>query len=453
MGSTSQYLMAKNVLRAILLFPIVALGYTIISRPDRTVAELLLEGSSTFYLFLLATGSVSLKYRRQLGDRVDRKFFRERYDQERILLELIDNVKECDSLLEISRLVCSEVGAALHPGSMYVFYRDLERPDFALSYSSGFEGHGLRIPEDSELLRLMQRRSRPLEVGAGRVARRSDLPETEQAWLDELSAHLIVPMHGSGLRLAGLLLFGEKRSEEPYSASDKRLLQAIAGQVAVVCENLRLKERVDRDSRMRHDVLAHLDQEQVNLVKECPTCGTCFDRSEDVCAHDQSELILTLPVERTIEDRYRLERVLGKGAMGAVYEATDSRLSRRVAIKITRGQLFGRQTALRRFEREARASANLNHPSIIPVYDYGRTGPDGAFLVMELIQGVTLRAELQRRGSIDPRVVADRFDQVLDALSRGTQLRHHPPRPQAREHDDRAAVHARLGRQRLAAGC
>ena len=59
--------------------------------------------------------------------------------------------------------------------------------------------------------------------------------------------------------------------------------------------------------------------------------------------------------------------------MGSVYQATDLRLGRPVAIKIMIGSLFGDQTAVRRFEREARASAKLNHPNIVSVYDYGRT--------------------------------------------------------------------------------
>ncbi len=427
-----QYLLARNVLRAILLLPIIGLVYTIVSNPDRTVAQLFVDRSSTFYLFLLVTGSVSLRYRRELGDWVDRKFFRDKYDQERILLELIENVKECDSLAAISELVCSDVVAALHPKTMYVFYRDPQRPDFALGHSSGGEGRSLRISERSDLLRFVEGQSRPFELGADRLAQGNGLAKSERAWLEELGVDLIVPMQGSVLPLAGLLLLGEKNSEEPYSDNNKKLLQSIADHVAVVCENLWLKHRVDRDSQMRSEVLAHLQKERVNLVKECPTCGTCFDRSENVCSRDQSELILTLPVERIIEDRYRLERVLGKGGMGAVYEATDRRLSRRVAVKIMKGHLFGQRGALRRFEREARACANLNHPNIIAVYDYGTIGTDGAFLVMELIQGVTLRAELRPNVNIDPNVAAEWFDQILDGLSaaHGSGIIHRDLKPE-----------------------
>jgi serine/threonine protein kinase len=109
------------------------------------------------------------------------------------------------------------------------------------------------------------------------------------------------------------------------------------------------------------------------------TLADCYDSTSDACTKDQRELTLSLPVERTIDTKYRLEKMIGRGGMGAVYEATDLRLNRRIAIKIMLGNMFGDRVALRRFEREAQASARLNHPNIISVYDYG------AFERMELI--------------------------------------------------------------------
>jgi hypothetical protein len=347
-------------------------------------------------------------------DALDRRFFREAYDRDRILLELIESVKESSSLREISALVSAEIGTALHPESVHVFYREPNRPDFSVGSSSS-GAHLPAIREDSALVRALGRRSTPLEVSASNAG--SELSDSERAWLEDLHVDLVVPIKGPVLSLAGLILLGHKKSEEPYSPTDKTLLQAIAGQVAVLCENLWLHDRVGRDSRVRRDVLAHLEKQHVNLVKECPACGRCFDRSDEVCPDDRSELSLTLPVERVLEDRYRLERVLGRGGMGAVYEAKDTRLSRPVAIKIMTGHLFGQPKALRRFEREAQASANLNHPNIIDVHDYGRIGDDGAFLVMELIRGTTMRSRLERHGRIAPSVAAEWFDQVLDGLT------------------------------------
>jgi serine/threonine protein kinase len=164
-------------------------------------------------------------------------------------------------------------------------------------------------------------------------------------------------------------------------------------------------------------VLARFEDQQINLVKECPACGVCYDSSSDVCINDQRELTLSLPVERIIDNKYRLEKLIGRGGMGAVYEATDLRLNRRVAIKILLGNMFGDRTALRRFEREAQASARLNHPNIISVYDYGGIRTDGAYLVMELVRGTTLRSELRRLGRLDPHTAAVWFTQLFEGVN------------------------------------
>jgi len=407
-----QYLFAKQVLRVILALPLAALVWTIIVNRDLPLTVILT--SNPFLLLLIAAVGLSLKFRRQLTQWIDRRFFREAYSQEQILLNLIEKIKELDSMPEISRLVSKEVEAAMHPERVYVFYRGEERHDLTLGYSSGGQSHDLRITEESELLRLMERHRTAQDFP---LPPHSGLPEDEIAWLTGLGVNLIVPMSGADGRMAGLLLLGEKKSEEPYTPNDRKLLQAITSQMAVVYENVWLKEHASREQKIKHEVLARFEDQQINLVKECPACGACYDSSSDVCINDQRELTLSLPVERIIDNKYRLEKLIGRGGMGAVYEATDLRLNRRVAIKIMLGNMFGDRTALRRFEREAQASARLNHPNIISVYDYGGIRTDGAYLVMELVRGTTLRSEIRRLGRLDPHTAAAWLTQLLDGVN------------------------------------
>jgi hypothetical protein len=98
-----------------------------------------------------------------------------------------------------------------------------------------------------------------------------------------------------------------------------------------------------------------------------------------------------------IADRYVLERELGAGGMGVVYCARDERLDRQVAVKLLPAPAVGDEQARKRLMREARAAAGLEHPGIVHVYDVGETGDGGAFLVMELVKGRTLRAHLEQR--------------------------------------------------------
>lgn len=406
-----QYLLAKNVLQLMFALPLIALAYTIISNRNQTISDIV--SHNPVYLSLIAIAGVGLRFRRQLKDRIDRNFFREAYNQERILLGLVDEIKELNSMSEISKLVSNEIDSALHPHKIYAFYREEERRNLTLGYSSGGTSQVVHIPETSYLLRNMETLASVQEYPFSHDA---NLPPKETEWLDQLDINLIVPMCGIDQRPIGLLLLGEKKSEEPYSATDRRLLQAIAREMAIVYENALLKARVGKEQRIKREVLARFEEQNINLVKECPSCGTCFDSSCEICDKDASELSLSMPVERTIEGKYRLERLIGKGGMGAVYQATDLRLDRKVAIKIMLGSMFGDPLALRRFEREARTSARLNHANIIAIYDYGAIGSEGAYLVMELIPGTTLRSELTLKGMIDPLTAAEYFDQILEGV-------------------------------------
>src|SRR5882762_2134282 len=116
--------------------------------------------------------------------------------------------------------------------------------------------------------------------------------------------------------------------------------------------------------------------------------------------------------------RYQLERVLGKGAMGIVYEALDPKLHRKVAIKTILISQLDEETAKdfsMRFVREAHAVARLNHPNIVQVYDFGEEG-DIAYLVMEFIRGNELKSTLTTGQLFDRKECVRIMCELLDAL-------------------------------------
>lgn len=408
-----KYLLARNVLPVILLLPVIGLILPVVRNPNRTISELFFQSSMYLNLILLALLGLGLKYRVQVRSWVDRKFFREAYNQERILRELIGRIKELDSISEISKLVSHEVESALHPNCLRVFYREKERSDLTLGYSSGAGTSEIRLRDTARILRILEDNRRPMDFPfSGSL----NLPAEEREWLEQLETHLIVPITGGRHRLMGLVLLGEKKSEEPYTRTDRNLLEGIAAQMGVVYERSWLQDQVGEEQRIKRDVLAHLDQRSLNLLKECPRCGLCFDSDARLCAADGIELTMTLPVDRTMDGKYRLDRRIGRGGMGAVYEGTDLRLDRKIAVKIMIGSLFGNRAALRRFEREARAAAMLNHVNIVAIHDFGMIGQDGAYLVMERVYGSTWREELERRGALLPSHAAEWFSQLLAGL-------------------------------------
>ena len=100
--------------------------------------------------------------------------------------------------------------------------------------------------------------------------------------------------------------------------------------------------------------------------------------------------------------RYRIERRLGRGGMGEVYVAEDTRLGRQVAIKVLRSEVGRSKEACRRFEREARATANIVSDHVVTIFDFGWGPDERPYLVMEYLAGQTVRSLLDNEGPLAP---------------------------------------------------
>ncbi|TMK89945.1 MAG: serine/threonine protein kinase [Actinobacteria bacterium] len=107
------------------------------------------------------------------------------------------------------------------------------------------------------------------------------------------------------------------------------------------------------------------------------------------------------PLPTVLVERYRLDRSLGNGGMGEVFEATDLTLHRSVAVKLMSPSLVQDEPARARFLREARALAQVNSPNVVAVYDAGEDA-ERPYLVMEFVEGTTLERELVGSGRVEP---------------------------------------------------
>jgi serine/threonine protein kinase len=114
------------------------------------------------------------------------------------------------------------------------------------------------------------------------------------------------------------------------------------------------------------------------------------------------------------DGRYRAVRRIDAGGMGEIWEADDTLLGRRVAIKVLAEELAGDRVAVRRFRREARATAKLDHPNVIRVFDF--VDGEAPFLVLELLEGQTLADRLRRDGALPPAEAARIAAAVADGL-------------------------------------
>lgn len=128
---------------------------------------------------------------------------------------------------------------------------------------------------------------------------------------------------------------------------------------------------------------------------------------------------LTQLVGRVLDEKYRIDKELGSGGMGAVYLATHLGTERPVAVKVIAPQFMKRDEFVERFRREARAAGRLRHPNVVDVTDFGfaRVGSERvAYLVMEYLDGCTLDEILAEEPGLPVGWVVDILEQTCSAV-------------------------------------
>ncbi len=404
-----QYLLAKNVLRLILFAPGLIVLLQILRQPNESIFDLVFKSSWRFYLLVMGTAAFSLRYRHQLSRWLDRRFFRVALQEEEAWVALAESMKMAATENEIAAAVAHQIEIALCVEGLHIFFRSASDGRLHTAFSSSG-----RDPQ--KLCKQLDGNREGALAGSSVFT----VFETDSGGADpfeQTEELLVVPLPGNDGKSLGAFVLGPKKSEQPYSRRERELLQAVAAQVVMACEVLQLKRSIDQESRQRIAVLGRLDRENIRLLNECLTCGDCYDSSLRQCPTDGTLLELTLPVERVIVGRYRLDRRLGAGGMGVVYKALDGRLDKIVAVKIMTGELFGNRRALLRFKREAQAVASLRHPNIVGVHDFGELPAGGAFLVMDLVTGHSWRKQMRFANTLAPERVASWIEDLCAGVA------------------------------------
>jgi predicted Ser/Thr protein kinase len=382
-----QYALAKGTLFALMSLPVVGLIVFFYAHRDDSLA-VLLTGTPAVYLLLILPLIAMIHYRKRLLERLDRRFFREQYDARRLLLHVVSIIRGGSDMLVLSRAALDEIEKALHPKHISLWQLDPEGKDLHRGFYRG-EGAPFEVvplSATSTLASLLITDDEPLDV-YDRAARTllQRLPDNEREWLRQCDAYLIVPLLIEK-RLAGLMILGERKSEEPYSREDRELLRMLGAQLALTLDYTRLKQS---PSLVWSPAPVHAFTSDV--LQLCPKCGRCYAPDASKCELDEQALVPESGVPRVIEDKYIVTKLLGRGGMGSVYLATQKRLNRPVAIKVLLSHLVGSSSMRSRFEREARIVARLRHPAIVTIHDFGVLPSGHAYLVMEYLDGETLR--------------------------------------------------------------
>jgi predicted Ser/Thr protein kinase len=404
-----QYALARRTLSVLVALPVAVLAFSLISERDRPLGAIVFE-RPWFYAVSLGLAALGFRYRDQAQRWLDRRFFRAEYDAREILIALANRVPYEQDASKLVALVLGQIDSALHPSAIAV----LAGSESQLDVVSTLRVTPPPLRSDSALATLLRWSDEPLEVfvddersPAGR------LPPADRAWLSATGLTLLVPIlagTGEARTLEGVIALGTKRSEEPYTPEDRRLLSGIAAQLSVAHDLSKLRKRASTGlpravatPTATPSMVAGTTEPGAPSLAMCPVCRRCFDLDAlrgrggpAQCPDDGSELQPVLGMIPVVDGKYRVDAVIGRGGMGAVFRARDLRLTRDVALKVVRADMVADAEARARFEREAQIVARLQHPAVVTVFDYGHLPNGAAFLVMEYVAGEDLRHLLKR---------------------------------------------------------
>jgi serine/threonine-protein kinase len=158
----------------------------------------------------------------------------------------------------------------------------------------------------------------------------------------------------------------------------------------------------------------------------CPQCGRHYAQGITLCPEDATPLradetvmdfVVRDPlVGQVLDEKYRLDERLGEGGMGTVYRATHLLIDRPVALKVLHTRFVEDEAAKHRFRREARAAGRLQHPNAVAVTDFGQTSDGYVYIVMELLEGRTLRDVLAQDAPLSNERAVSLMLQVASAV-------------------------------------
>lgn len=153
-------------------------------------------------------------------------------------------------------------------------------------------------------------------------------------------------------------------------------------------------------------------------MKSCPRCGNEYADTTTLCPSDGTVLQSTSDelIGQTLADKYRIEELISEGGMGAVYRGTHILMDKKVAVKVLRPSLAADDTIVARFSREAKAASRIAHPHALSVTDFGESENGVVFLVMEYLDGETLKSAIRSDGPMPLSRVTEIMRQVGGAL-------------------------------------
>jgi phosphoserine phosphatase RsbU/P len=271
---------------------------------------------------------------KRLQQKIDQRFFREAYSTEQLLSELSDEARNFTEVTPLLETITRRLGETLHIDRIAVFLRSGET--FKLQLATGTPtipgtAQIFSLPAASTTIKTLSRDKAPANVYRDDPSSwLVDATDAERTALADLSTELLVPLPGRS-RLAGVIALGPKRSEEPYSKTDRQLLQTVASQTGLALENAELletlttevaqRERISREIEIAREVQERLFPQTYPHVPGVDLAGFC--RPAQVVGGDYFDFFL-LPSNSVDEAHLALALgdISGKGISAALLMAS-----------------------------------------------------------------------------------------------------------------------------------
>jgi sigma-B regulation protein RsbU (phosphoserine phosphatase) len=279
-----QYALARSgtrILQTVAVIVVVATIINVVGNASRNLPQ---------KIAVIALAVIAIVTIRRAGERlrawIDRKFFREAYDTEQVLTELSDQVRSMVEPRSLLETVVSRLSQTLHVSRIAVLLAgDTYRP----AYATGFDDlSDVTFPPNAGTVNMLQRQKEPARVYLQNedswLYREDDVSESERAKLARLGSELLLPLSVRD-KLLGFISLGPKRSEEPYSGSDVRLLKSVAAQTGLALENADLmrkisdevaqRERLNREVEIAREVQERLFPQKLPAIQGLDYAGFC----------------------------------------------------------------------------------------------------------------------------------------------------------------------------------
>ncbi len=271
---------------------------------------------------------------KRLQQRIDKRFFREAYSTEQVLSELSEEARNFTEVDPLLKTITQRIGDTLHIERIAVFLRSGDSYRLQSATGAPVPFNAISLPAASTTITTLSRGRTPANVYRDDPSSwLVDATDAERTALADLSTELLVPLPGRN-RLVGVIALGPKRSEEPYTRSDRQLLQTVASQTGLALENAELlesltaevsqRERISREIEIAREVQERLYPQSCPHVPGVDMAGYC--RPAQAVGGDYYDYFLIPDKDSPSDDNARLALTLGdisgKGISAALLMAS-----------------------------------------------------------------------------------------------------------------------------------